>query len=157
MNLKVSFSWIGLAIFTLPMLINLAYVIFPPAEKAETPAAVTHWIEMIEQISRIAYLLAITILVSREPINLQNMWLCLAVVFLILYYVVWMRYFMGGREIELLSRSFLFVPMPLAVFPVLYYLCTAIWLHNIPAALIMLIFGATHMTVSLQSFHSGPA
>ena len=59
---------------------------------------------------------------------------------------------MGGREIALLSRSFLFVPMPLAVFPVLYFLCAAIWLHNFPAAIIMVIFGAAHLTVSIQSF-----
>ena len=56
MNLKVSFSWIGLVIFALPMLINIAYVMFPPAGKAEQAAAVTHWIEIVEQISRIAYL-----------------------------------------------------------------------------------------------------
>ena len=35
-------------------------------------------------------------------------------------------YFMGGQEVFLLSHSFLFVPMPLAVFPVLYFLCAAI-------------------------------
>ena len=61
-------------------------------------------------------------------------------------------YFMGGKEIFLLSCSFLFVPMPLAVFPVLYFLCAAIWLHNLPAAIIMVIFGAAHLTVSIQSF-----
>ena len=59
---------------------------------------------------------------------------------------------MSGREISLLSRSFLFVPMPLAVFPVLYFLCAAIWLRNLPAAIIMVIFGTAHLTVSLQSF-----
>ena len=78
--------------------------------------------------------------------------LFLAALFLLLYYAVWVRYFAGGREIALLSRSFLFVPMPLAVFPVLYYLCAAIWLHNLPAAIIMVIFGAAHLTVSIQSF-----
>ena len=152
MNLKVSFSWIGLVIFALPMLINIAYVMFPPAGKAEQPAAVTHWIEIVEQISRIAYLFAVTLLVSRETLSFRSVWFSLAAVFLVLYYAVWLRYFMGGREIALLSRSFLFVPMPLAVFPVLYFLCAAIWLHNIPAAIIMVIFGAAHLTVSIQSF-----
>ena len=61
-------------------------------------------------------------------------------------------YFMGGQAVFLLSCSFLFVPMPLAVFPVLYFLCAAIWLHNLPAAIIMVIFGAAHLTVSIQSF-----
>ena len=152
MNLKVSFSWIGLVIFALPMLINIAYVLFPPAGKAEQPAAVMHWIEIVEQISRIAYLFAVTLLVSRETLSFRSVWFSLAAVFLVLYYAVWLRYFMGGREIALLSRSFLFVPMPLAVFPVLYFLCAAIWLHNLPAAIIMVIFGAAHLTVSIQSF-----
>ena len=152
MNLKLSFSWIGLVIFALPMLINIVYVMFPPAEKAEQAAAVTHWVEIVEQISHIAYLFAVTLLVSRETLSFRSVWFSLAAVFLILYYAVWLRYFMGGREIALLSRSFLFVPMPLAVFPVLYFLCAAIWLHNLPAAIIMVIFGAAHLTVSLQSF-----
>ena len=152
MNLKVSFSWIGLVIFALPMLINIVYVMFPPAGKAEQPAAVTHWIEIVEQISRIAYLFAVTLLVSRETLSFRSVWFSLAAVFLVLYYAVWLRYFKGGREIALLSRSFLFVPMPLAVFPVLYFLCAAIWLHNLPAAIIMVIFGAAHLTVSIQSF-----
>ena len=152
MNLKVSFSWIGLVILALPMLINIAYVMFPSAGKAEQTAAVTHWVEIVEQISRIVYLFAVTLLVSRENLSFRSVWLFLAALFLLLYYVVWIRYFAGGREIALLRRAFLFVPMPLAVFPVLYYLCAAIWLHNLPAAIIMVIFGAAHLTVSIQSF-----
>ena len=74
------------------------------------------------------------------------------VVIPILYYIVWIRYFAGGRDVALLNRPFLFVPMPLAVFPVLYFLCAALWLHNIPAAIMMMIFGAAHLTVSIQSF-----
>ena len=153
MNLKLSFSWVGLAVFALPMLINIAYVVFPPVGKAEQNATVPHWIESVEQVSRIAYLAAITLLVSREPIQFQSVWLWLAALFLISYYAVWIRYFAGGREIALLNRAFLFVPMPLAVFPVLYFLCAAVWLHNLPAVILMTIFGAAHLTVSIQSFH----
>jgi len=150
--MKLSFSRLGLVLFVLPMLINLAYVMFPPAEEAKADGAVPRWVEGIEQVSRAAYLFAVTFLVSREPIEPRSVWLFLAALFLLLYYAVWVRYFAGERKIALLSRSFLFVPMPLAVFPVLYYLCAAIWLHNLPAAIIMVIFGAAHLTVSIQSF-----
>lgn len=34
MNLKLSFSWIGLVVFALPMIINIAYAVFPPAKKS---------------------------------------------------------------------------------------------------------------------------
>lgn len=152
MNLEVSFSWVGLVVFALPMLINIAYVMFPPAGEAKPPAPVTHWVEIVEQVSRIAYLLAVTLLVSRRPVSWRSAWLFLAAVFLILYYAVWIRYFALGREIALLKRAFLFVPMPLAVFPVLYFLCAAVWLHNVPAVILMVIFGAAHWTVSIQSF-----
>lgn len=153
MNLKLSFLWIGLAVFALPMLINIAYAVFPPQGTAEQTAEIPRWIELIEQVSRIAYLFAITLLVSREPLRSRSVWLWLAVCFLILYYAVWIRYFAGGRQIALLNRPFLFVPMPLAVFPVLYFLCAAIWLHNLPAAVLMVVFGAAHLTVSVRSFH----
>ena len=152
MNLKVSFSWVGLVVFALPMLINLAYAAFPPAEKAGPPTPVTRWVALVEQSSRIAYLLAVMLLVSREPVRPQGAWFWLAVCFLALYYAVWIRYFLGGREIALLQRAFLLVPLPLVFFPVLYYLCAALWLRNLPAVILMLIFGAAHLTVSIQSF-----
>lgn len=41
MNLRFSFSWVGLAVFALPMLINIAYVIFPPVGAANEPAGDT--------------------------------------------------------------------------------------------------------------------
>ena len=93
---------------------------------------------------------------SREPIEPRSVWLFLAALFLLLSYAVWFRYFMGGREIALLRRAFLFAPMPLVVFPVLYFLCAAVWLHNVPAVLLMMIFGAAHLTVSFRSFRSAP-
>ena len=65
----------------------------------------------------------------------------LAVIFLMLYYAVWIRYFVGGRKIALLNRTFLFVPMSLAVFLVLYFLCVAGWLHNLPTVIIMVVLG----------------
>ena len=69
-----------------------------------------------------------------------------------MYYAVWIRYFLGRREIALLQRAFLLVPLPLVFFPVLYYLCAALWLRNLPAVILILIFGAAHLTVSIQSF-----
>ena len=58
MNLKVSFSWVGLVIFILPMLINVAYVLFPPAEKPAQTAAVTRWAEVVGQVSRMVFCLS---------------------------------------------------------------------------------------------------
>lgn len=150
--MKLSFSWVGLVVFALPMLINIAYVLFPPAGEVSSSKSVTHWVEIIEATSRIAYLLLLTFLVNENPLKPKSIWLVVAVVFLTLYYIVWIRYFIGGRNAALLGRPFLLVPIPLAIFPVIYYLCAAIWMGNIPAAVAMSVFGAAHITVSIQSF-----
>lgn len=150
--MKVGFSWIGIIIFVLPMLINIIYAIIPPVNAPQEPARVNKIIEFVEQATRILYMLAICFLVSQKKIDYGSLWLYMGIVFLVLYYMVWMRYFLGGRDVVLLSKSFCLIPMPLAVFPVLYFLCAAIWLHNIPAAIIMILFGIAHNIVSYSSF-----
>lgn len=149
---KIQFSWIGLIIFALPMLINIVYFVFPPVNApSEAEASNKIW-EMIEQVTRVLYVVAICILVSNEKIDFKSPWFYFGIVFLVLYYIVWIRYFMGGRDVALLGKSFLFVPMPLAVFPVLYFFFSAIWLHNYIAAIIMVVFGIAHNLVSYASF-----
>lgn len=152
MNMKLSFSWVGIVVFALPMLINIAYVIFPPTGEVPSSKSVTRWVEIIEAVSRIVYLVLLTFLVNKNPLKPKSGWALAAVVFLLLYYIVWIRYFIGGRNVALLGQPFLFVPIPLAIFPVVYYLCAAIWMGNIPAAVAMSVFGAAHITVSIQSF-----
>lgn len=56
-----------------------------------------------------------------------------------------------GYGKQLLEKPFLFVPIPLAVFPVLYYLFAAIWMGNFPAAILMVIFGTAHMRAAFCS------
>ena len=149
---KIQFSWIGLIIFALPMLINIVYFVFPPVNApSEAEASNKIW-EMIEQVTRVLYVIAICILVSNKKTDFKSPWFYFGIVFLVLYYIVWIRYFMGGRDVALLGKSFLFVPMPLAVFPVLYFLFSAIWLHNYIAAIIMVVFGIAHNLVSYASF-----
>ena len=48
-----------------------------------------------------------------------------------------------------LKLSFSWVGLAVFALPIL---CAALWMHNAPAAVMMLLFGAAHLTVSLQSF-----
>lgn len=151
-HMKIGFSWLALVIFALPMLINIVYVILPPVNAPEHQAETNKIIEGVEQVTRILYLFILCFLVSQKQLNFKSPWLYIGLIFLALYYIVWIRYFVGGRDIGLMSKAFLFIPMPLAVFPVLYFICAAIWMHNIPAVVIMAIFGVAHNIISYQSF-----
>ena len=151
-NIKLGFSWIGLIVFLLPMLINIVYVILPPKNAPTTQQETNKILEIIEQSTRILYMLAIVFLVCKEKVDFTSIWMFVGLIFLALYYIVWFRYFLGGRDIELLGKPFLFVPMPLAVFPVIYFICSAIWLNNYIAVLFMIIFGIAHNIISYKSF-----
>jgi hypothetical protein len=151
-NFRISFSWIGAIVFLLPMIINVIYAIFPPVNAAE-PAKVNKILEIIENATRILYLFALVLLVSKQKLDYKSPWLYIALVFLVLYYIVWIRYFAGGRENSLMNQSFLFIPMPLAIFPVLYFIFAAIWMHNYIAVGIMVVFGVAHNIITYQSFH----
>ncbi len=149
---RFGFSWIGVIIFLLPMLINIVYFMFPPANEPAESGKVNKFVEMVEQATRALYFVAIVIIVSQKKIEFNSPFLFLAAFFLILYYIVWIRYFAGGRDVALMRKSFLFVPIPLAVFPVLYFLFAALWIHNYFAAFFMIIFGIAHNMVSHMSF-----
>lgn len=151
-NIKLGFSWIGLIVFLLPMLINIVYVILPPKNAPTTQQETNKILEIIEQSARILYMLAIVFLVCKEKVDFTSIWMFVGLIFLALYYIVWFRYFLGGRDIELLGKAFLFVPMPLAVFPVIYFIFSAIWLNNYIAVLFMIIFGIAHNIISYKSF-----
>lgn len=153
LNMKIQFSWLGVIIFLLPMLINVVYFVMENNNATEEAICPYQWLVMIEQVTRILYAIAMCVLVSKRNIDWKSPFLYLGIIFLILYYIVWIRYFMGGMEISLMKKSFLFVPIPLAVFPVLYFIFASCWLNNYIAVAIMIVFGISHYAVSYLSFN----
>lgn len=145
------FAWPAPVIFMLPMLINIVYAVLPP--KTGTPAANGKYpfIEGVEQVTRILYLIVLCLLISNRGASLASPYLYIAAAFLILYYICWMRYFFTGRDLAVLGKPLLCIPQPLAVFPVLYFLFAALWLHNYPAVAVMLVFGIAHNIVTYRN------
>lgn len=151
MNIKFGFSFYGLIIFIIPILVNILYCILPPKEeRKEQPQPI--W-DQIENASRILYAVCMCVIVTAKSYNFNSVFFYGMVLFIALYYIVWARYFICGRSVKLLGTKFLFVPMPLAVFPVLYFLCGALWLNNYIAAVIMVIFGIAHNVVSYKNLY----
>lgn len=151
------FSWIGLIVFLLPMVINVVYAIFQPKNNDITEDNQNKKfpiLETVEQGTRVAYAFILCSLVSNKSLNYTSHFLYISVAFLILYYIVWIRYFMGGRDMKLLGAKFLFIPMPLAVFPVLYFIFASLWMHNYIATAIMFVFGVVHNIISYQNLFS---
>lgn len=151
MQFSLGVSWIGLVIFALPMLPNVLFFLFPPKGEQEQAKEGGRLLGLLENVGRVAYLLLIIFVLSGKEITLLNPVAIAILCFLILYYILWMRYFLADREISLLGKSFFGIPVPMAVFPILYFILAALWLGNLPALVAAIIFGFAHIVNSYRT------
>lgn len=70
-------------------------------------------------------------------------------IFLLLYVVGWVRYFKGDEEYRLLFSPMIGIPVPLAITPILYFLCSSIVLHSYLLFISSLILAIGHIPNSL--------
>jgi hypothetical protein len=139
----------GIIIPVLIMVPNIIYYLII-RNKSDIPSSnksAPTLIKIIENIGR----LGILITPLFYSLNLDNSFsiyfLLLCLLFLLLYYVAWLRYFMSGsNQIDL--RKSLLIPLPLAVSPSLSLICSSYLLSSIPMLISSLVFAIGHIWVS---------
>jgi hypothetical protein len=139
----------GIIIPVLIMVPNIIYYLII-RNKSDIPSSnksAPTLIKIIENIGR----LGILITPLFYSLNLDNSFsiyfLLLCLLFLLLYYVAWLRYFMSGsNQIDL--RKSLLIPLPLAVYPSLYLICSSYLLSSTPMLISSLVFAIGHIWVS---------
>jgi hypothetical protein len=83
------------------------------------------------------------------PSELSWGWSVPAGAALLLYWALWVRYLATGRTASALYRPAWRVPVPMAVLPVLVFLCAGLWLGNIVIVAAALVLGAGHIPASV--------
>jgi hypothetical protein len=139
----------GIIIPVLIMVPNLIYYL-KMRNKSDVPASnksAPTFIKIIENIGRLGILIT-PIFFS---LNLDNrfslFFLLLCLLFLSLYYIAWLRHFMSGsNQIDLRKR--LLIPLPLAVYPSLYLICSSYLLSSIPMLIFSVVFAIAHIWVT---------
>lgn len=144
----IGFSTRGLLVVMLAMLPNILYGILPKNNISEAQTTPSILLEQIENISRVLFIIFFVIIVNKKIEYSKPVYILGMVVFLLLYYYLWVRYFMNGLDVSYLGKNLGFIPAPLAVFPVVYFAFAALWLHNIPAGVAIVIFGICHIVNS---------
>lgn len=76
-------------------------------------------------------------------------WMVAAIVFIIGYYVLWVRYFAGGRRFADLYRPAGPIPVPIAILPVLAFGAGALWLQSPWLGLATAVLAVGHIGTSL--------
>ena len=109
---------------------------------------------MLERVGQVGCLVLAVIV---APVSGHPGWLIALIALVALYYLLWVRYLVGGRPFRLLYAPLGPVPVPLALTPVLAFLSASVWLQNWPLAAAALVLGVGHITVSLQTARAARA
>jgi hypothetical protein len=77
-----------------------------------------------------------------------NIWFFLMIVCISFYYFLWIRYFVQGRTYSTAFKPLGYIPIPMAIFPVLAFGFAAIWGKSIWLGLSVIILAFGHITNS---------
>lgn len=137
--------------FIIPFLVllpNLIFIFLPPRHTPAALASAPLIFTILERAGQITCFM-MPILFGRrlaeQPLSLGAAVMALC---LLIYYVCWVRFYLSGRAFSVLFAPWLGIPIPMALFPAIYFLLLGItlqsWLFVIPAVL----FAAGHLVNS---------
>lgn len=142
-SLYCSFSLRGLIIFLLVLLPNVIFFAFPNATSQDALEDKNAAISFAQNFFQLALLFMLVIVKSSKKNSIRDTKIIIAVVFLFLYYLLWLRYFLGGMDYSIISGS-IPVSLAMAVFPAIYFILAELWLENKIGAVVALGFGIAH-------------
>lgn len=142
----------GLILPILVLLPNLLLIFLPPhnmPKKQPSPLVIYTVFERVGQVTcfTLPILFGKKIAEQNVTFPLHLMGLCL-----IIYYICWIRFFWSGREYSVLFQPLGFIPVPMAIFPIIYFLLLALWLHSFIFAVPAAFFAIGHFSTSWSAY-----
>ncbi|MBR5740714.1 MAG: hypothetical protein IKX81_05380 [Firmicutes bacterium] len=85
--------------------------------------------------------------------HLGNYWLYAAIVILVLYYIVWIRFAVQGCFYpDIYLKNFLGIPLPVDILNVMYFIVVSIWLCNFFALVLSVDYGVCRMISAHKAY-----
>ena len=151
----MGFSFIGTFIGMLLLLPSILFFIkFPPKNIPHASTGVGVAYVILERIGQIGCLTVLAISEHNFQSIKVNIWTLLMLFSIIIYYSLWIRYVIKGQDYSWLWKPLLFIPIPLAIFPVCAYVFAALWVKSVWLGIATLILAIGHLTVSYHSYKS---
>lgn len=137
------FSLYGLIALVLAFIPNIVFAKKTHQAKLDDLDTCGFAVCLLEMIFR--FVMAAALLFVRMPL-MHYAFAIAAGIMLLLYYIAWIRYYKEGAYYpEIYTESLLGIPLPMAVFSVMYYVLVSIWLCNLIALCAALIYGVCHI------------
>ena len=149
----MGFSIVGTVIGILIIFPSIIFfTLFPPKNVNNNIKEPSNIFVILERIGQVACLMSLVISKDFFQLSNINVFVILMVVCILIYYGLWIRYVVCGRDSILMSKPFLFIPIPGAVFPVGVFGFAALWGGCIWLGISTVILAIGHFAVTWNSY-----
>jgi hypothetical protein len=148
----MGFSWVGFAIavvLILPSIIFFTY--FPPIDSREI-IETNKVYTILERVGQIGSLTSLVISKDYFLLSNRGIWFYFMLIGIILYWILWIRYVIKGRETKYTLMPFMGIPIPLAVIPVCIFISASLWGDCIWLVVFGIIFAIGHLKVTWNTY-----
>jgi hypothetical protein len=145
--------WINLILPAIILLPNLIYFwVSPSGSKNEWEKEHPLLLTVLEWIGRAGVIITPIF----NPLNIESvgedMAILVVIVFLIIYYLGWIRYFAREMDSKYLYSPLMGIPLPLAISPVFFFLFISYPLHSVALFISTILFGVSHIWIALRQY-----
>lgn len=154
MKIDFGFSWIGCSIVLLLLIPNIIWSKYSPQGYNAYVKQENITLRILERLGEIAIicLLLISQNFHIQGIDIHISLLVLAYVFMMCYEICWIRYFKSKRTMLDFYRSFLRIPIPLAILPIGAFVMLGLYGRHLYFIIATIGFGIGHIGIHLQHY-----
>ncbi|OAB46759.1 hypothetical protein [Paenibacillus antarcticus] len=143
---------VGIFAIVLILLPNIIFAFLPPKHVPSNLRNTHIFITVLEQVGRFTCLtLPIVFGITIAEQNM-NFIVVLLGVCIVLYYSCWIRFYIKGRAYDQLFKPLGFIPVPMAVFPALYFIMMGVWLESLIFLIPAVLFSIGHLVASWNQY-----
>ena len=135
----------ALIVLVVILIPNLLFIFFPPRSIPDQLKGGGVLLNIFEHGGRIIFFVLFLFCSNTNVPTEPNPLLFLAILFTVLYELLWLRYFINQRAFHYLYKSVAGIPVPMALFPISAFLFAAIGLGAFWALIPLLAFAAGHI------------
>ncbi len=137
---------VNLLVPLLAILPSLIYIFLPP-KRPVASVKVNVFITIFEKFGQVG----VCVLPIFLPFHFSPIPVVFMVVALLLYYLAWARYF-ATRKVSFLYKPLFYIPLPLAVFPIIYFLFGALSFNAPMMYVSWLLLAIGHLGVTYKNY-----
>jgi hypothetical protein len=149
--------YLGWLVSVLVLWPNIIFFKFLPANSSPEPqggskSSVMKLMEFLERIGQAGVFAVPFVYQTSIQTALQKISLSVMIVFLLVYYTAWLRFFLKGRKYVLLYAPLMGLPLPMAVSPIAYFLAASVFLSSWFLGAFTVVLAIGHIYISQVGF-----